>query len=231
MLRILLIRHAETEWNLEERVQGHADSPLTARGRTQALALAERLAHMPIDAIYASDMRRVIDTLKPAADRLNLPITSTSALREKCFGEWEGLTRVDLEREYPHLWRRYHTLRDITTPIPGGETWDEVARRTVNFLRDVVRNHAPGETVVLAGHGGSLRPLMLDALQAPLTCLIRLSVDNTGISTLLYRSPDNGRVVSLNDCTHIAADMAVTNEAGYSQDPLPSPPDGVALRR
>jgi broad specificity phosphatase PhoE len=201
---LLLIRHGETVWNQEGRVQGHGNSPLNERGRAQARALAERLCDMPIDALYSSDLGRAIETIEPYARMCHLPVVTNSALREKNFGDWEGLTDVELEEQYAETWHRYHVLRDICITVPGGETWEQVATRTVTFLKYVVESHGVGATVALVGHGGSLRPPILHALRAPLTCLTRLSIDNGGITTLRFRGPDDGRIVSLNDCNHLA---------------------------
>jgi broad specificity phosphatase PhoE len=199
---VLLTRHGETVWNREERVQGHGDSALTDLGRKQALALAERLARLKIDAVYASDLGRVAQTLAPYVGAVDCPVVTSTALREKCFGAWEGLTSRELEAGYPELWHRYHDLRDIQTVPPGGETWADVATRVVGFLRLVVERH-DRETILLVGHGGSLRPLVLHTLGAPLECLTHMSVDNAGLTTLQFRGPDVGRVVSLNDCSHL----------------------------
>ena len=172
-------------------------------GKRQADALARRLLWMRVDAVYSSDLPRALETIDPYVRQSGLTVTSTTALREKCFGEWEGLTAVDLEQRYAELWHRYHVLRDITTPVPGGESWDEVQARTVGFVRDVVLEQGTGRTVLLVGHGGALRPIILHALNAPLTSLTHLSMDNAGITTLHFKGPDDGRVLTLNDCSHL----------------------------
>jgi broad specificity phosphatase PhoE len=199
---VILVRHGETIWNVEGRVQGHGNSGLSDLGRRQARALAARLMKMDIDAVYCSDLQRARDTIEPYAEQAGMAVIPAPALREKCFGDWEGLTAMDLEKRYADLWHRYHVLRDIQTCVPGGESWDEVRARTVEFTRSVVEKHA-GETVMLVGHGGALRPIILHALRAPLTSLTHLSVDNCGISTLNFKTPDDGRVVTLNDCSHL----------------------------
>jgi broad specificity phosphatase PhoE len=199
---ILLVRHGETVWNQDGRVQGHGDSPLSERGLAQADALATRLCRQHVDAVYSSDLGRAMSTVQPYATARSICVHATSALREKCFGEWEGLTALDLETRYPELWHSYHVERRIDTAIPGGESWDEVAERTVGLLCQVIQLHA-GETVVMLGHGGALRPMILHALAAPLYCLRHISVENCGITTLRFTTPDDGRVISLNDCHHL----------------------------
>jgi len=200
---VILVRHGETIWNLEGRVQGHGNSGLSDLGKRQAELLADRLVKRGIDVVYSSDLQRALDTIAPYLAMSGKTATSTEALREKCFGEWEGLTRADLEAGFADVWHRYHVLREIHTAVPGGESWDEVHARTVAFVRSVVVEQGAGRTVLMVGHGGALRPIILHALRAPLTSLTHLSVDNAGLTELHFKTPDDGRVVTLNDCSHL----------------------------
>lgn len=203
MTKVILVRHGETVWNLEGRVQGHGNSGLSELGKQQAAALARRLKQTKIDAVYSSDLQRALDTIEPYVSESGHKVVTTPALREKCFGEWEGLTRIELEERYADIWHRYHVLKEIHTAVPGGESWDEVHARTVGFVRTLVAEHGSDRTVVLVGHGGALRPIVLHALRAPLTSLTHLSIDNAGISILNFKTPDDGRVITLNDCSHL----------------------------
>ena len=203
MTHVLLIRHGETEWNAAGRVQGHSESPLSERGRTQAAALAARLALAPLHAIYASDLGRALDTAAPIAAAHGLPVHSLVNLRERHYGDWEGLTLTDLETDYPADWHRYHKLREFDFPVPGAETWPEVKARVVSTLHEILTNHTGREeTVALVGHGGSLRMAVLDALQAPLATLLRVRLDNASLSRLDYPTLEDGRVIFLNDTSH-----------------------------
>ena len=92
MTTILLVRHGETDWNLQRRVQGHSDTPLNDNGRAQALALADTLDDVELDAVYASDLARAFETARIVAERRGLTVTSVPGLRERNFGTWEGLT-------------------------------------------------------------------------------------------------------------------------------------------
>lgn len=205
MTRILLARHGETEWNAVRRVQGGTDIPLSPHGIAQAEALADRLAAMPLAAVYSSDLSRAAGTAAPAAARHGLSVQTLPDLREKGFGEWEGLTQADLERDYPELWHRYHVVRDLDAPVPGGETWPQVQERLTAALRRILAAH-PGseETALLVGHGGSGRAVILEALQAPLPTLLRLHLDNASLSRLDFRSEGDSRVVFLNDTSHLS---------------------------
>ena len=204
MTHILLARHGETEWNAIRRVQGWTDIPLSEKGLAQAEALAERLSRVPLAAVYSSDLARAAQTAAPTAARLGLTVQTVPELREKGFGEWEGLTQADLERDYAELWHRYHVLRDLDALVPGGETWPQVQERLFAALGHILAAHpGPDEAVLLVGHGGSGRMVILEALQAPLPTLLRLHLDNASLSRLDFRGSGDSRVVLLNDTSHL----------------------------
>lgn len=203
MTRILLSRHGETEWNAVRRVQGWTDIPLSTKGEAQAEALADRLSTVPLAAVYSSDLSRAAQTAAPAAARHGLTVQTTLELREKGFGDWEGLTQADLERDYSDLWHRYHVARDQSAPVPGGETFPQVQARMAAILRRVLAAHpGPEETVLLVGHGGAGRMLILEALQVGLLLLPRLHLDNASLSRLDFHGGDS-RVILLNDTSHL----------------------------
>jgi broad specificity phosphatase PhoE len=203
MTRILLARHGETEWNAERRVQGWQESPLNARGMAQAQALSERLSRTPLAAVYASDLSRAAETARLIAAPHDLPVVLDAALRERGYGVWEGLTEAELERDYAESWHRFQYLRRWDEPVPQGETWEEIQWRFLPVLHRIVTDH-PGqdETVLIVGHGGSLRLAILDALAAPLLMALRLRLDNASLSRLDYSGPNEGRVIFLNDTGH-----------------------------
>lgn len=204
MTHLLLIRHGETEWNAARRIQGHSNSALSPLGRRQAEAIAERLAKTRIDALYSSDLERALTTAAPLAARLGLTVRPLAALREKGYGDWEGLTEAEVIAASPDGWHRYHVQRELDYPIPGGETWGQVQTRIVGALRQILAAHpGPDETVVIVGHGASLRPAILDALDAPLATLLRLRLDNASLTRLEYQPERGGRVVFLNDTSHL----------------------------
>jgi broad specificity phosphatase PhoE len=136
---LLLVRHGETDWNAEGRLQGHTDRPLNEYGRRQAKELAARLAEEHVDAIYASDLSRARETAEIVGERLGLTVVIDPDLREKNWGTWEGLTgdqRVGVEY--------------------AGETVQEHRDRVMGAVRRIVRRH-PDQRIVVVTHGGSLR--------------------------------------------------------------------------
>ena len=150
MTTILLARHGETEWNREERYQGHADPPLNETGRAQAEELAERLAAEPIDAVYSSDLRRAAETAGIVGARLGLPVEHEPGLREIDVGSWQGLTKAQIDG---HPW--------------DGETYEHHAERVTRALREIAARQ-PGRTVLVVSHGGSLRRVQEAVLGEPL---------------------------------------------------------------
>ena len=151
MTTVLLARHGETDWNRQLRIQGSSDVELNDLGRQQARALAEELADVDIDAIYASDLVRARATAEAVAATKDLPVQLDARLRERSFGTWEGLTREDSEERYPPEDR------------PDGDT-DEVGRARVLAAIDESAAAHPGEQVLVVSHGGALNALWHHAL-------------------------------------------------------------------
>ena len=150
MPEILLVRHGQTDWNLERRVQGHTDIPLNAAGIAEAERLARELAMEPLVAVFSSDLVRARDTAAAVAERHGLPVTIDPALREKDFGTWEGLTDTEIAKRFP----------DAAQGKWGdGETTEVVAERAVAAI-DRIRTLHPGGTVLVVSHGGPLRALL-----------------------------------------------------------------------
>lgn len=150
MPEILLVRHGETDWNLEGRVQGHTDQPLNARGLEQARALAASLMAEPLTAVYASDLARARETGAIVARAHGLELTVDPDLREKDFGSWEGLTDVEIAERYPDA---------VRGSWGDGETSEAVAARAVAALARICATHAIG-TVLVVSHGGALREML-----------------------------------------------------------------------
>ena len=173
MTTFLLVRHGETDWNFERRVQGHADRPLNETGRAQARALAEELAGEPIDAVYSSDLVRAHETARVVAERRGLPVTAVRDLREKHFGSWEGLTDQEVLARFPEA-RRGHW--------GDGESTAEVNARVVGALRRIAESHPDGRVLVVT-HGGPLRAVLhhcgADGTGAIANChVVRIAAEN-----------------------------------------------------
>ena len=153
------MRHGETEWNATKRAQGQADLPLNDAGRRQAAEAARALATETVEAVYASDLVRATDTAEAIAERHGLKVIRDPRLREIDQGEWEGLTGPEIRRRWPGQWEgSRHVERR-----PGGESPEEVTRRALEALADIVARHPHG-TVVVVSHGGTIRWISAEAL-------------------------------------------------------------------
>ena len=156
--RILLIRHGETAWNAERRLQGHIDIALNAEGERQAEALAGALAGERIDAVIASDLQRAGQTAQAVARRHGLAVTADPQLRERCYGGFEGLLYAEIEARYPGEFAAWQA-RDIDSVMPDGERRAESFRqfyeRSVGAILSWAQRH-PGGTLALVAHGGVL---------------------------------------------------------------------------
>jgi len=156
---ILLVRHGETDWNAEGRIQGQTNSSLNERGREQARTLAEQLAGEQIDAVYSSDLDRARETAEILALRLDLPVVLDPALRERNFGSWEGRTVAELEELWPGAWERW---RDGNEAEGDVEDHLALAERIRGAISRLAAAH-PGGRILVVAHGGAMRVILMDA--------------------------------------------------------------------
>jgi len=156
-----MVRHGETDWNRDNRFQGHADVPLNDDGRSQVRALAERLACESFAAAYTSPLRRAAESAEILAAALGVDVHPSEALREVDVGSWSGLTVAEVEARYPEGFARWADWR--CEGWHDGETYEDFSRRVVGGLREIAAPH-PGEHVVAVTHGGPIRVALAVAL-------------------------------------------------------------------
>ncbi|MBN2386380.1 MAG: histidine phosphatase family protein [Anaerolineales bacterium] len=176
MTHLFLIRHGETDWNVEGRWQGQADVPLNARGRAQAARMAETLRGLDLQAIYASDLVRARETAEALAAVHGLEVRLDARLREIHQGEWQGLLVGEIEARYA---ARFHERRrdPLNVAPPGGETVAGVQARVVAFLQEVVARH-PGQTLAIVAHGFVLAVALVVYRQRPIDEVWQLIPEN-----------------------------------------------------
>ena len=168
MARWFLVRHGETQWNAEERVQGQTDVPLHETGRREAAATGRRLSEIPFAAVYASDLGRTQETaaIIRGAHLASPPEVQTHPdLREVAYGVLEGLTWSEIRQRDKSMNDRQF-VRDLDFAPPGGETFRQVLARTGRFA-DMLRERHANDDVLVVGHGGSLRALAVRILGLP----------------------------------------------------------------
>lgn len=158
MTRFILIRHGETDWNIEGRWQGQADVPLNKCGREQAIRTARALAGMEITAIYSSDLSRARETAEVLASVTKLKVQFDVRLREIHQGEWQGLLASEIQARYPEAFQQRMTDLISVTP-PGGETASQVMVRILSAIKEIRQMH-PGETVAVVSHGFAIACLL-----------------------------------------------------------------------
>jgi len=157
---LILARHGETDWNRQNRFQGHADPPLNAVGRRQSAELAEALAGETIARVYTSPLRRAAETAEIIARRLALEVEPLEPLREIDVGAWSGLTRDEIAAKFPAAYARW--LERAPHGFEDGETYEQLAARVVPAIRRLAERHA-SETVLVVTHGGPSRVVQAHA--------------------------------------------------------------------
>jgi 2,3-bisphosphoglycerate-dependent phosphoglycerate mutase len=201
--RIIAIRHGETTWNVDTRIQGQLDIPLNSTGRRQAERMALALVDEPITAIYASDLRRAWETAQYLGRALDVPVSKEEALRERGFGDFEGKTFAEIEVLLPDQSMRWRK-RDPEFAPAGGESLLALRGRVVAAAERLAAQH-PGELIALVGHGGVMDVLYRAAARLDLQAPRTWALGNTAINRLLW-SPQGFTLVGWADTQHLDDD-------------------------
>ena len=199
--RLLLIRHGATTATEEGRFSGSSGAELSDEGRWQAARLGERLAKLPIAAIYASPLSRALDTARIVAGECHLEPIVRDGLQEIGHGHWEGMTRGDVERAFPDEYAAYDA--DPFTFAPdGGESGVAVLARALPVVREIVTAH-PGEQVAIVSHKATLRLLLSSLLGFdPRGYRDRLDQSPACLNVVDFRDPVRARLMLFNDTSH-----------------------------
>ena len=203
-MRLLLIRHGESTWNVQGRYQGRKDPPLSPLGRQQAHALAMRLrrdnAQAPISRIVSSPLRRAYDTALPCVQAIGSDLIIDERLIEISHGQWEGLLRSEVAQRWPTLFEEWQTAPQLVR-FPGGESLHDVQMRFESFLR----SQADSNTRELAvTHDVIVRLAVLMAAREPLSAFHGVQVENASLNEFELKA-GTLRAISLNDIAHLAS--------------------------
>ena len=201
MTEIIIIRHGETEWNQTGRFQGHSDVPLSETGRAQAEALGRNLAIDHVDAIYASDLTRAIETAAPLAARFSLTVTPDPLLRELNFGAWEGRSFSDVNAENPNAMKQFYNDPECAD-IPDSEPFPDFQKRVAGRIREIAELHR-GKRIVIVSHGASIRILLADILAMPIRSIWHISQLNTAVNKIRFEDDGFAIVTLMNDTSHL----------------------------
>ena len=200
LTRIVAVRHGETVWNAEMRMQGQLDTALSARGRWQARRAAAALAGEGIEAVFSSDLARAFDTAQAFAGPAGLPITTDTGLRERSFGIFQGSTYAEIDARWPEdaaRWRRH----DPDFGPPEGETYRAFHARAVAAVTRIAASQT-GRTILVATHGGVLDCLYRAATRADLGAPRSWELGNAAINRLLW-TPQGFTLVGWSDTAHL----------------------------
>ncbi len=204
--RFIVLRHGETAWNAQGRIQGHLDSPPNEEGMAQALLVAERLAGEPFDHFYSSDLGRALQTAQPLADRTGRQPIPERQLRERGLGVFQGLTAAECRQAYPDDYRRFHG-RDPDHAMPSGESSRELNRRVAAIFEMLADRHA-GSCVLAVTHGGVLDALYRHVTRMPLEQPRDFPVYNASINRV-RREPGGWVLESWGDISHLTRDATL----------------------
>ena len=202
--RILAIRHGETTWNVDTRLQGHLDIPLNEVGLRQASHLAQALAQRDtVDAIYASDLSRAHATASAIAQAMGQTVAVHAGLRERHFGVFQGRTFAQIEAELPEHALQWRKRVPEWTPPGGGESLVTLRERILKTVDELAAQHK-GQQIVLVAHGGVLDVLYRAATRLTLQAPRTWQLTNTAVNRLLW-TPQGLSLVGWGDTSHLDA--------------------------
>jgi broad specificity phosphatase PhoE len=185
MTELILARHGETAWNVQEVFRGQSDVDLNDAGLRQAELLADFLSERKIEAVYSSPLQRAFKTARAIASRQNLSVIPAQGLNDMCFGEWEGMPVVEVSKKYPQLYTEW-----VATPhlvhIPGGDTLEAVSTRAAAFVNEVVQKH--GGIIVLVSHRVVHKLLILALLGLDDSGFWKVKLDTAAMTTFTYEN-------------------------------------------
>jgi probable phosphoglycerate mutase len=178
-----LVRHGETEWNVERRYQGQLDSALTVTGRAQSRTLVARLARHSVAALYSSDLGRAQETARVCAEATGLKVILDSRLREQHLGIFQGLLKSEIREKFPDEYRRFKSDPDYV--VPGGESARQSSARVIVCLEEIATRHA-GQQLAIVAHGGTASSLLRHTLGIPLSAPRRFERSNATWNVFIF---------------------------------------------
>jgi len=209
--RIVLVRHGQSTWNHEHRIQGQLDPPLSDEGRRQAARLGRRLAGRTFSGFYSSDLKRAFETSTVIGKEVGAEPTPMAELREIYLGEWEGLLTEELSVRFPQAWAGWVEEPDWDL-VPGGEGSAAFEARVKAALESLFARHQAGDVLVVT-HGGVIQIALHHVVGRPGRGIFPFRIQNTSMSVIERR---NGRLVvsGVNDIGHLEPGTAGGLEIG-----------------
>lgn len=202
-MKIYLIRHGQTDWNIQGRIQGSHDIPLNEAGQRQAEQVAKGMDSRRVSRIFSSTLTRAAETAEKIGSRQKAEICSMPQLIEVEFGKWEGMTWEEIMEAYPKEYRLWALNPDEVAP-PGGETQDQVISRCGQAIKEILRITGGREDVAIVSHGATIAYLISYMMRND-PDIESIIVENASITTVNY-SPltEDFMLLEMNDTSHIA---------------------------
>lgn len=200
MTKIIFVRHGQTEWNKEHRVQGQSDTKLNNEGKKQAKKIAKRLKDEKIDAIYTSTLSRTVDTAKEINKYHNLKIEKLKELDEISFGIFEGMSWDEAEEKYPEIMNEREKNK-YEYKLPKGESFEELWQRIHKKILEIEKKHK-GQNVLIVGHGGAKIVMLMNFLNKTFDEVRKDDIKNTSI-TIFNIEKGKVKLHIINDHSHL----------------------------
>jgi probable phosphoglycerate mutase len=202
--RLCLVRHGETAWNAEGRVQGQLDIPLSRTGLGQAKAVAVALAGESFDAIYSSDLMRVRQTAQPTAEHMKKPVILDERLRERHYGVFQSITYTEAKGRFPEDYARFRA-KDLDFDFETGESLRAFNQRSLAVMDEIIRKNS-GKSVLVFTHGGVLEIVYRHATGRGLTTPRDFEIPNAALNRVTYDG-EKWHVESWADIHHLSATL------------------------
>jgi len=199
-MRLLLVRHGDTEFNTSHRFMGHSDICLSPEGEDQIEKLRDYISKDRIDAIYASNLIRTMSAAKILSMGRGLEITPCPELREMNYGRCEGLTFGEINKNYPVVAEQCVNF-NVSLEFPEGETFKDFSERVISFL-DRLKTHKPSDTILVVSHNGPLKTLVCHFLGIDQEHWWQIRIDVASLS-IVDISPRGGMLSRLNDTSYL----------------------------
>jgi probable phosphoglycerate mutase len=215
-MNLYIIRHGESKWNIENRLQGSSNPGLSKLGRLQAGLLAKRFKKIKIDRLYASPLLRSLETAQALSRTLHLKIVKKTDLREITLGEWEDRTPQEIDKLYNNKYQKWLRCGPTKVRIPGQERISSFRRRVDRAFNDIISRERHRENVLVVTHGGVISSFLARLLKAdfdrlilklylPNTCVTLVSFAKRGQFSKRELSPNRGCLIHIADTFHLSS--------------------------
>lgn len=202
-MKLYLIRHGQTDWNIQGKIQGTRDVPLNKTGRAQAARLAQAMEAKPVKHIFSSPQLRAMETARQIGRKSQIKVCPLAALSEVGFGKWEGLTWGEIMENYPREYERW-SVNPVLYPPPKGESKEQIHTRIRQGLQEILEITKGREDAVAVTHGTAMAGFLACVLKGNLEEFQDVVYENASITTLDYSLlTGEFKLVRANECAHL----------------------------